>query len=672
MRPAAAGAVRYQKTPDTKKQMQETLPSGEAARISPASPGLRTFIIGLGVLLVVASIFKSLDLYRKLLGLQLYDQQFMFPMIGVGLLLTFVHVPINYGKRVGPVPWYDWLAGLAGLTACIYLAIEYPRLADIVVYQPLDAVICAVIILFLCTEGLRRTVGPVLVSVLIAFILFGVAGQYVPGALQGQIIEFGDLVTYLTFDTNALMGLPTKIITTIVVAFLLMAALMRRSGAGDFLNDVATALMGRYRGGAAKIAITASSLFGSISGSTVANVMSTGSFTIPLMKRGGYRPVSAAAIEAVASTGGQLMPPVMGAVAFLMAEDLQVSYFEVAMAALVPSLLYYAGLFAQADLEAAKEGIAAVEESLIPKLWPTLKQGWIFMIPFALLVVELFWLNFEPEEAALDACVVLIIFGLLFGYKGRRMTLRDIFWAMAETGVLVIDLVMIGAAVGMIIGILAKSGLGFALTLVLSQLGAGNFGLLLFLAAFVCIVLGMGMPTIGVYVLVSVLVAPAMIEVGVNPMAAHMYVLYFGMLSFITPPICIAAFAAAKLAGSDPMNTGFVATRFGWSAFIVPFLFIFSPSLLLEGDLLTLLHDVTTALVGVWLVSVGLIAYFRAPLGIPARIMAIIGGFALLVPASAFAGALWTDIGGLVLAALAIGRDFRRRPKPAGEEAKQG
>ncbi len=638
--------------------MADSLYPNEADRISPASPRLRKFIITLAVILVIASIFKSLDLYREIFDLQLYDQQFMFPMIGVALLLVFIHIPFNYGKRAGPVPWYDWLAGSLGLVACLYLSLEYPRLADIVVYQPIDAVICATIILFLAAEGLRRTVGVTLLAVLVAFILFGVAGQYVPGPLVGQKIEFGDLVTYLTFDTNALMGLPTRIVTTIVVAFLLMASLMQRSGAGEFLNDVATALMGRYRGGAAKIAITASSLFGSISGSTVANVMSTGSFTIPLMKRGGYRPVSAGAIEAVASTGGQLMPPVMGAVAFLMAEDLQVSYSTVAIAAIVPSVLYYSGLFVQADLEAAREGISRVDEKLIPRMWPVLKSGWIFIIPFVVLILALFSWNFEPEEAALDAAGLLIILGMAFGYKGRRMTLKDIFWSIVETGILVLDLVMIGAAVGMIIGILAKSGLGFALTLVLSQLGEGNFGLLLLLAALVCLILGMGMPTIGVYVLVAALVAPAMIEVGVSPMSAHMYVLYFGMLSFITPPICIAAFAAAKLAGSDPMGTGYVATRFGWSAFVVPILFIFSPSLLLDGTVLELAHDISTAIFGVWLVSIGMVGYFRRLLAAAMRFVFAAAGLLLLIPATMFAGAGWTDLAGLAIGGLIVGREF--------------
>ena len=649
--------------------MADRTDSEEARSISPAGPLVRRLVIALAVILVVAAIFKSLDLYRSLLGLQLYDQQFLFPMIGVALLLTFVHVPVNRGKRTGKVPWYDWLAGLSGLAACLYLAVEYPRLADIVVYQPFDAVLCAIVVLSLCAEGLRRTVGLVLMAVLIAFILFGIAGQFVPGKLQGQTIEFGDLVTYLTFDTNALMGLPTQIVTTIVVAFLLMASLMHRSGAGEFLNDVSIALMGRYRGGAAKVAITGSSLFGSISGSTVSNVMSTGAVTIPLMKRGGYRAESAGAIEAVASTGGQLMPPVMGAVAFLMAEDLDVEYRVVAIAALVPSLLYYVGLFVQADLEAAREGISRVEESLIPRLWTVLKQGWIFLIPFAVLIVGLFWLNFEPDEAALDACLVLVVLGLVFGYRGRRMRLRDVFWAVAETGVLVIDLVMIGAAVGMIIGIISKSGLGFALTLVLSQIGAGNFALLLALAGIVCIVLGMGMPTIGVYVLVSALVAPAMIEVGVTPMAAHMYVLYFGMLSFITPPICIAAFAAAKLADSHPMRTGWSATRFGWSAFVVPVLFVFSPSLLLDGTLLELLHDIPTAIAGVWLVTIGIVGYFRRPLTGVVRAGFVVAGFCLLVPAGSFPGGFWTDLFGVAAAGVLLAREYAATRPAADRQA---
>ena len=629
--------------------MTEPKPQTAAEQISPAGPRLRRFIIFLSVLLVLASIARSTDLYR-ILGLQLYEQQFMFPMVGVGFLLTFVHLTVRCERRSGRVPWYDWGLGLSGLGVCLYLAVEYVRLADIVVFQPTDAVICGIVILVLAAEGLRRAVGPILLTVLLAFVAFGMAGQYVPGQLQGQPIEFGDLVTYLTFDTNALMGIPLRVVTTIVIAFLLMAALMRPSGAAEFLNDLSIALMGRYRGGGAKVAICASSLFGSISGSVGANIMSTGAFTIPMMKEGGYPAESAGAIEAVASTGGQLMPPVMGAVAFVMADFLRVDYLEVCIAALVPSVLYYGGLFVQADLEAAARGIKRIDQALIPRIAPVLKRGWIFIIPFAVLIFGLFWLNREPEEAALEASLAFVIVGMTFGYKGTRLTLRNIFWAIAETGVLVIDLVMIGAAVGLIIGIIAKSGLGFALTLWLSQVGAGNLLVLLMLSAVVCIVLGMGMPTIGVYVLVATLVAPAMVETGVSPMAAHMFVLYYGMLSFITPPVCIGAFFAAKLADAEQMKTGFVAMRFGWSAFVVPFLFIYSPSLLLEGDALTLIHDIVTALGGVWLVSAGFVGYLMVRLNPATRSGLVLSGILLLVPASTFPGALWTDIAGVVLA----------------------
>lgn len=635
--------------------------SGDTVASEPnddGAPWTRTLVVVLGVMLVLASIAHALDLYR-IVGLQLYDQQFLFPMIGVGFLMVFLHFPVRGGQRRGPVPWYDWLLGLTGAGACFYLAWEYARLADKVVFQPTDAVACGTIILVLVAEGLRRTVGQVLLVVLLAFIAFGLAGQFVPGQLQGQPIDFGDLVTYLSFDTNALMGVPMRVVTSIVIAFLLMAALMRVSGAADFMNDLSIGLMGRYRGGAAKVAIAASSLFGSISGSVVSNVMSTGAITIPLMKKGGYPSHSAGAIEAVASTGGQLMPPVMGAVAFLMAEDLQVDYIDVAIAALVPSLLYYVSLFVQADLEAARDGIARVPAENIPRKRTVLRKGWIFILPFVVLVGGLFSLNLEPETAAIYASAVLLALGFTLGYEGRRMRLRDVWDSLVETGILALDLIMIGAAVGLIIGILAKSGLGFALTLMLVNVGGGSFGLLLVLAALVCIVLGMGMPTLGVYVLVAALVAPAMVEVGINAMAAHMFVLYFGMMSFITPPICIAAFAAAKLAGSDQMRTGFSAARFGWSAFVVPFLFVFSPSLVLQGPALSLIHDILTAIAGVWVVSAGLIGYLFRRLTVPERLLFGLGGGLLLFPATAIPGGFWTDIAGLVIASITLAHAYR-------------
>jgi TRAP transporter 4TM/12TM fusion protein len=653
----------------SKKNEEQSLEIGEGP-VSSAPAPIRTFIVVGACLLTTVGIIRSLDLDRSI-GLLLYTEQYLFGMLGGAFFIVFLHLGIDRKPRTVQVPWYDWVCAVAGAACCGWLAIRYPKIADIVVDEPPEALITGTVILLLTAEGLRRTAGPILLGVLLFFVAFGVLGQYVPGQLQGRPIVFGQLVTYLTFDTNSLVGAPMKIVTTIVIAFLLFGALLFRSGGSAFFTEFSSAVMGRSRGGAAKIAVVASSLFGTISGSAVSNVLSTGVVTIPLMRKAGYKPHSAAAIEAVASTGGQLMPPVMGAVAFIMAEYLNVPYTSVVLAAIVPSLLYYVALFIQADLEAAREGIAPVPRELIPPIGPVVKSGWVFVAPFFLLIYGMFWLNLLPEEAALYSSGLLLVVGLALGYRGKRMGLTDVFDAVARTGVLVLDLVMIGAAVGLIIGILNQSGLGFALTLMLVNMGSGNLLLLLLLAGLVCFVLGMGLPTLAVYILVATLIAPAMIETGINPMAAHMFVLYLGMLSFITPPVCIAAFAAANLARADPMRTGFAATRFGWAAFFVPFLFVFKPSLLLQGTPMELVHDVGTAIGGVWIGSMGFAGYSLRRIGWAERGAYVVAGFLLLIPASLLPGDDTTTYMGLVLAAVLLGRDWlrSRRERQSSPEA---
>ncbi|MHA1109434.1 MAG: TRAP transporter permease, partial [Alphaproteobacteria bacterium] len=402
--------------------------------------------------------------------------------------------------------------------------------------------------------------------------------------LQGRPVTFEKLVYYLAWDTSAVLGTPMRIVTTIVIAFLLFGQVLFKSGGSAFFTDIAMVLMGRYRGGPAKISVFASALFGSISGSVVSNVVTTGVITIPLMRNGGYRAHLAGAIEAVASTGGQLMPPIMGAAAFLMAEFLQITYAEVVIAAIIPAVLYYVALFVQADLEAARSGITAIEKDRIPAAAPVLKAGWFFPLPFVVLIAALFWLNYLPETSALLAAAVIVVSAMALGYRGRRLGVLDLIDALRATGIGVLDIVMIGAAAGMVIGCISISGLGFALTQALVLIAGGNLILLLVMAAVVCIILGMGMPTVGVYVLLAALVAPALVEVGILPIAAHMFILYFGMMSMITPPVAIGAYAAATLTGADPLRTGFAAMRFGWLAFVIPFLFVASPTLLMEGS----------------------------------------------------------------------------------------
>jgi TRAP transporter 4TM/12TM fusion protein len=509
----------------------------------------------------------------------------------------------------------------------------------------------------LTLEALRRTTGKVLVTIVGVFLLYGLFGNLVPGQLTGRAQDWQRLAAYLAIDVNGMLGAPLLIATTVIITFILFGNLLVVTEGSEFFTQAALVSMGRFRGGAAKIAVVASSLFGSISGSAVANVVATGVVTIPMIKRSGYPGYKAGAIEAVASTGGQLMPPVMGASAFLMATFLQIPYGEVALAALMPAVLYYVALFIQADLEAAKAGITRVPEEEIPRLRSVL-SGWHFVVPFFVLIVGLFKYNMQPEAASLLAIGTLIACAFLFGYQGKRPQVRAVLLSLRETGLGMLDLLIICAAAGMVIGVISVTGLGFNMTMGLVTLGGGHLFLLLVLSAIVCIILGMGLPTVGVYVLLAALVAPALVKVGILPIAAHLYVMYFGMMSMITPPVAMAAYAAAGLAQSDPMRTGYEAVRFGWSAYIVPFLFVASPNLLLIGETRNVMIAVTTAVFGIGVASVGVVGYFQRVLAWPTRAAFFAAGILALVPANAFPGAFWTDLAGLCAGAALLAREF--------------
>jgi TRAP transporter 4TM/12TM fusion protein len=462
------------------------------------------------------------------------------------------------------------------------------------------------------------------------------------------------------------------VVSTIVVAFVFFGNVLGSTGGARFFTDASLVAMGRFRGGPMKISVLASCLFGMISGSAVADVVAIGIVSIPLMRRGGYPAYKAAAVQSVASTGAQMMPPVMGAAAFVMAQFLQVPYADVALAALVPALLYYAALFIQADLESARLGMRGLPRAEIPP--PRgLVTGWPFVIAFAVLILTLFRYNWQPSRAALVAAAVAAALAVAAGYKGSRPKLRDLARTFPQTGRGVIEIVLIGAGAGIVIGVLNITGLSFNLTYLLVQVGGSSAALLLVLSAIICIILGMGLPTLGVYVLLAALVAPAMIQLGINPMAAHLYILYFGMMSMITPPVAVAAFAAAALAKADPMRTGFAAMRFGWTAFIVPFLFVASPTLILIGRPLAIAAAVVTAFFGVWLVSIGLAGYFVRPIGWTLRIAFIVSGILALIPAGAFQGGVLTDIAGVGIGTVLLGSELvRRRSQLAAAPAAPG
>jgi len=618
--------------------------------------------------LVLTAVAWALSLQREI-GLDLYPQQFFAGILFFTLPLAFLTLPARRGAARPRVPWFDLGLAAVAMLSVGFIAVEYPRLVLMIFARPPEIWIPGVLVLALLLEALRRATGWALVLIIATFLIYALFGDMLPGRLQGRAQSWQLLAGYMAVDSNGVLGLPMSVASTIVIAFILFGVLLGVTGGSQFFTDAAMLAMGRFRGGSMKIAVLASGLFGSISGSAVANVVGTGVVTIPMIKRDGYPAHKAGAIEAVASTGGQLMPPVMGAAAFLMAEFLAVPYSEIVLAALVPALLYYVALFIQADLEAARLGIRAVPASEIPK-GREVAVGLHFLLAFAVLIYLLFWERYQPERAALWSVLVLCATGLAIGYKGRRPSLAALFGSIARTGHSVLEILLISAASGIVIGVLNITGLSFNLTYALVQVGGGSAIALLALSAVVCIILGMGLPTLGVYVLLAALVAPALVEVGVEPIAAHLYVLYFGMMSMITPPIALAAFAAASIAKAPAMSTGLAAMRFGWSAYVIPVLFAFSPTLILIGAPVEIGVAVLTATIGVWLVSAALAGYFARALSPVQRGLFGFAGLMALVPASAFEGAVFTDIAGVLLGVALMAADIlAARRAPAGEAA---
>jgi TRAP transporter 4TM/12TM fusion protein len=623
---------------------------------------MRRLIDALAVVLTCAVIAVSADLFRKA-GVSLYTEQYLAALTAIALPLIFLQVPATGGrKRAGPVPWFDLVAASVGCLCSIYAAVRFPPLSELVAARPWDGLIVAAIMIVLLLEGLRRTVGNALLYTTIGFFVLALVGGWLPGEFQAKSIPLDRLTYYVLWDSTAIFGVPMKIVTTVVVIFVLFGNVLFKSGGAAFFTDVSMALMGRYRGGPAKIAILGSSLFGTISGNVVSNVMTVGVVTIPLMRKVGFRPHLAAAIEACASTGGQLMPPVMGIAAFVMAEFLQVPYSEVVLAAAIPAILYYIALFIQVDLDAARTDIRPLEPDQIPSLAAVLRRGWHFPIPFAVLIYALFWLNYEAEQAGLLAIATALALALIFPFQNRRLTLRDLYEMLRDTGLSVLDLFMLGAASGIMIGALGYSGAGFTLTVVLIHLAGGSLIGLLVLSGIANIILGTGLPTVACYIVLATLVAPSLIQMGIDPMAAHMFILYYGCLSAISPPVAIAAFIAANLAEADHNKTGWTAMAFGWTIFVIPFLFVFSPTLLLKGPWLLIAGNFFTTAAGIWFIAAAGMGYSVRRLRPLDRLVYGVAGLFLLIPIELWPAAQWLNLAGVGMgAALLLWERIRMR-----------
>jgi TRAP transporter 4TM/12TM fusion protein len=618
----------------------------------------------LAALLVGASLLWTLNVPLHA-GVSIFTEQLLLFGLGLGLGLIMLAVAESSSKEAVARRWFYRTLALAGLAACFYLTFSYQRLAFTVAFRPLDALIASTVMVLIALEGLRRTSGPGIFIIALVFLFYGYFGHLFPSEFRARPVALDRFVLYVGLDANGIIGLALNVAMTIVIPFVFFGQLLMRCGAAEFFTDLAAAAMGRFRGGPAKIAVVASALFGTISGNAVSNVVASGVVTIPLMKRAGYRSHVAGGVEAVASTGGQIMPPVMGSAAFLMAEFLQIPYTDVMVAALLPALLYFLAVFIQVDLLAAAMGIKGMSRSEIPSLKRTLGEGWHFVLPFVALIYGLFALNMRPEHAAVVASATQVLFTLVFGYKGKRPTLGELWQSVIATGKGVTDIIAICAVVGIVIGILSLTGLAFNLTLHLIAASGGSLIVLALLTAVVSIILGMGMPTVGVYVLLATLAAPALVKVGVPDIAAHLFVMYFGMLSMVTPPVAIAAFAAANLAEANPWQTSWAAAKLAWSAYLVPFLFIASPSLLFIGTMGEVIWASVTAMIGVFAATVGIVGYLRDHLALWTRIALFVAGIAVLTPAGAYDGAFYGELVGLALIAGLVAMHFLNGRQPA-------
>jgi TRAP transporter 4TM/12TM fusion protein len=604
------------------------------------------------------------------MGILIYPEQVAALMLGLALSVVFLRSIRADRPGFGAL---DLILGTASAALGVYVFIRFPTLSEGAFLYPTEAMSIGIIATILIMEGMRRVIGWSLIVIFAVLLLYALYGDYVPGPLVGRPQPLGDILRFLGTDSTATWGQSLQIAAFVVIVFVLFGGLLLAVGGGEFFTQLSMRVAGRGPGNTARVAVTASALFGTISGSAVSNAMSTGVMTIPLMKRAGFKPEQAGAIEAVASTGGQLMPPIMGAAAFLMAELLQVPYREIMLAALLPAILYYLSAYVQIHFIACRDRIPSLNSLERTPLLTVLRHGWLPLLSVIVLVVSLFTLGTSAEQAAVWAIfamtVVALAAALLSG--GRQgLTPRGLIGAMIETGRSTCDIMLITAGAGMIIGLLTTTGLGFALSLYLLNFGGESlFGLLL-VTAFVGIVLGAGLPTTGVYLLMASLAAPALTQLGIAPMQAHMFVFYFGMLSMISPPVAMASFAAASIAGGSQMKTSIEAFRLGWIAYVLPFLFIYKPGLLLMGSGYDIAYVFVSSCVALFLVTGGLVGHASRPLGPLSRLVWTAVGIAMIAPLQQYSHALAYTVSGFGLAMLAAHLVLDRKVEQSPHSAK--
>ena len=580
-------------------------------------------------------------------------------MVALGFLLY----PVTRSKKhfQEGVPWYDWLLIILSLAVPAYMAGNYIEVVYHAGNPTTVDTIMATILLVTLLEATRRVSGLPLIILSGLFLLYGIVGRMMP-VFRHRGYLWDQLINHLFANTEGIYGTSVDVSVTYIFLFIMFGAVMNKSGMGQFFNDIALALAGASRGGPAKVSVCASAFLGSINGSAVANVVTTGAFTIPLMKKTGYSKEFAGAVESAASVGGQILPPVMGAAAFIMAEMLGMKYYQITIAAAIPAILYYLGVILQVHYRACRMGLRGVSRENLPKVKEVMKESGHLCLPILFLLYMLFFSSFTIIYAAFWS--ILFTVAVSWMKKETRMSIKDCCDALVAGVKETCTVALACATVGIIVGVIAKTGFGLNLANAILELGGHSLFLTLMFTMVTCMVLGMGVPSIPAYIITATMAAPALAKLGIPELASHMFVFYFGMFANITPPVALASFAAAGLSGGDPMKTGWQSMKLAIAGFIVPFMFVYCKELLLIGagteySYWHALQVAVTAIMGVILIASAIEGWMFTSLPMVLRVLAGAAAFLLID------SGLWTDLAGLAVFALCIVQQFYAKKKAA-------
>jgi len=612
------------------------------------------YITAFAVLVAFITIFRI-----TIFGYIIPEMSYFALLLGAFMPLCFLVYPAAAHASQAHVPWYDILLAVASLPFPIY-AIIYGF--DIIlggweVSPPLPAKILGGITWVLLIEAVRRISGKVMAAFILTVSIYPLFAHLCPGLLMAKQYSLSRIIGFHTLGTQSIFGIPTQIFGRILIGYMLFAAALQATGAVTVFINFSLALLGNVRGGAAKVSILSSAFFATMSGSALANVITTGAVTIPTMKRLGYPPYYAAAIEACASKGGVLTPPVMGVVAFIMADFIGVSYAKVCIAAAIPITLYWISLFTQADFYAAKTGLKGLPGRELPSLWQAIATGWFYIASLGVLIYFIFFQYLEAY-APFYATGALILMASC--RKETRLNIKALHHLLDETGYILTQLVVILAGVGLVIGAMSITGVAHGLSGFMTRIGGQYLYLLLILGALTSFILGIGMTIAACYVFLAMLLAPTLVQIGINEMAAHFFLVYWASVSYITPPVALASYAAASIAQADPLKTSFQALKLGFVSLLVPFFFVYDPALVAQGTALQIIHAASTAVLGIIMLSAGFEGYcfFLKRIKFVTRALFMLAGLCMFSPG------LESDAVGIVISGISIGIHlaFTKRP----------